>query len=152
MITDPKKIKSELERSMPDVSLALQETGLMVSPEDLLCVCQFLKNSSRFSMDYLSSVTAVDYPPEGMEIVYQLYSMSHESGPIVLRVRLGRTSPKLDSVTPVWRSAELQEREIYDLYGVYFENHPDLRRIFMWDGFKGHPMRKDYVPEDQNRI
>jgi NADH:ubiquinone oxidoreductase subunit C len=54
------------------------------------------------------------------------------------------------SVTPIWRGAEFQEREVYDLYGVRFEGHPDLRRILMWDGFQGHPMRKDYVVEDQN--
>jgi NADH:ubiquinone oxidoreductase subunit C len=67
-----------------------------------------------------------------------------------VKARLNRANPHAASVTPIWRGAEFQEREAYDLYGVVFDGHPDLRRILMWDGFEGHPMRKDYVVEDQN--
>ena len=76
--------------------------------------------------------------------------MERKHGPIALQVSLPRQQPVVASVTPIWRGAEFQEREVYDLYGVTFEGHPDLRRILMWEGFEGHPMRKDYVPEDQN--
>jgi NADH-quinone oxidoreductase subunit C len=88
--------------------------------------------------------------PGYLEAVYHLYSMTLKHGPVVIRMRTtDRSKPAhLPSLTPVWRSAELQEREIYDLYGIQFNGHPDLRRILMWDEFEDHPMRKDYVPPD----
>jgi len=88
--------------------------------------------------------------PGYLETVYHLYSVAKKHGPVVLRMRtVNRTDQvELPSLTPIWRSAELQEREIFDLYGIEFKGHPDLRRILMWDGFKDHPMRKDYVEPD----
>ena len=88
--------------------------------------------------------------PGYLEVVYHLYSMQLKQGPIILRLRTENRTDKahLPSLTPVWRGAEFQEREIFDLYGIRFEGHPDLRRILMWDGFKDHPMRKDYVEPD----
>lgn len=89
--------------------------------------------------------------PGYLEAVYHLYSMEKKHGPIIIRMRtVNRTDQvTLPSLTPVWRSAEFQEREIFDLYGIVFEGHPDLRRILMWDGFEDHPMRRDYVePND----
>lgn len=85
-----------------------------------------------------------------LEVVYHLYSMALKHGPIVLRLRTENRADKthLPSLTPVWRGAEFQEREVYDLYGVIFDGHPDLRRILMWDEFVGFPMRKDYVAPD----
>ena len=76
--------------------------------------------------------------------------MERKHGLLVLKVPLDRRQPSVASVTPIWRGAEFQEREVYDLFGVVFTDHPDLRRILMWDEFQGHPMRKDYVPEDQD--
>ena len=88
--------------------------------------------------------------PGYLEVVYHLYSMEKKHGPVILRVRAaGRADPvRLPSLTPVWRGCEFQEREVFDLYGVILEGHPDLRRILMWDGFKDYPMRKDYVDPD----
>jgi len=88
--------------------------------------------------------------PGYLEVVYHLYSMEKKQGPVILRVRsAGRTDPvRLPSLTPVWRGCEFQEREVFDLYGIILEGHPDLRRILMWDGFKDYPMRKDYVDPD----
>ena len=85
-----------------------------------------------------------------LEVVYHLFSMEKKHGPVILRMRTEDRAEQvhLASVTPVWQSAEFQEREIFDLYGVIFDGHPDLRRILMWDGFKDHPMRKDYVEPD----
>ncbi len=85
-----------------------------------------------------------------LEAVYHLYSIALKQGPLVLRLRTSGRSlgEHLPSLTPVWRSAEFQEREIFDLYGVHFDGHPDLRRILMWDEFIDHPMRKDYVEPD----
>lgn len=88
--------------------------------------------------------------PGCLEVVYHLYSMALKHGPVIVRLRTGNRTDRvtLPSFTPVWRAAEFQEREIFDLYGVVFEGHPDLRRILMWDEFKDHPMRKDYVEPD----
>jgi NADH-quinone oxidoreductase subunit C len=86
-----------------------------------------------------------------LEAVYHLYSMSLRHGPVVLRMRTEDRAERtrMPSLTPVWRGCELQEREVYDLYGIVFEGHPDLRRLLMWEGFEDFPMRKDYVePED----
>lgn len=95
-------------------------------------------------------VEEVRIVPGYLEVVYHLYSMERRIGPVILRVRTGDREGDvvLPSLTPVWRSCELQEREIYDLFGVRFEGHPDLRRLLMWEGFEGHPMRKDYVDPD----
>jgi NADH-quinone oxidoreductase subunit C len=89
--------------------------------------------------------------PGYLEAVYHLYSIALKHGPVIIRVRTAdRTaSARLRSLTPAWRSAEFQEREIFDLYGIRFDGHPDLRRILMWDEFEDYPMRKDYVlPDD----
>jgi len=88
--------------------------------------------------------------PGFLEAVYHLYSMALKHGPLILRIRTANRGDQVQvpSLTPIWRSCEFQEREIYDLYGVVFEGHPDLRRILMWDEFKDHPMRKDYVEPD----
>ena len=88
--------------------------------------------------------------PGYLEAVYHLYSMRHKHGPVIIRMRTRDRAEgtRLPSLTPVWRSAEFQEREIFDLYGIRFDGHPDLRRILMWDEFEDHPMRKDYVQPD----
>jgi len=88
--------------------------------------------------------------PGRLEVVYHLYSIARHHGPVVLRLRTGNRTDAvtLPSLTPVWRSCEFQEREVFDLFGVVFAGHPDLRRILMWDAFKDHPMRKDYVEPD----
>src|SRR6266496_3686752 len=85
-----------------------------------------------------------------LEAVYHLYSMELKHGPVIVRLRTENRTDKthLPSLTPVWRGAEFQEREIYDLYGIVFDGHPDLRRILMWDGFNDYPMRKDYLEPD----
>lgn len=88
--------------------------------------------------------------PGYLEAVYHLYSMRLKHGPLVIRLRTPNRTDRvtLPSLTPVWRACEFQEREIFDLFGIYFDGHPDLRRILMWDEFKDHPMRKDYVEPD----
>jgi NADH-quinone oxidoreductase subunit C len=88
--------------------------------------------------------------PGFLEAVYHLYSVALKEGPLVIRMRtVNRTDQvELPSLTPIWRSAEFQEREVFDLFGIVFTGHPDLRRLLMWEGFKDHPMRKDYVEPD----
>jgi NADH-quinone oxidoreductase subunit C len=88
--------------------------------------------------------------PGCLEAVYHLFSMEKKHGPLVVRLRTANRTDQVDlpSLTPIWRSAEFQEREIFDLFGIVFTGHPDLRRILMWEGFKDHPMRRDYVEPD----
>ncbi len=105
-----------------------------------------LKSDSKLHLDFLFCQTAIDWP-EHLEVIYHLRSsdFNHE---IVMRVKTdGREKPEVDTVCDIWRTAEFHEREIYDLFGVVFINHPDLRRILLEDDRVGHPMRKDYVDE-----
>src|SRR5467141_432694 len=85
-----------------------------------------------------------------LEAVYHLYSITQKHGPVIIRMRTAdrAAEARLPSLTPIWRSAEFQEREIFDLYGIRFDGHPDMRRILMWDEFKDYPMRKDYREPD----
>ena len=94
--------------------------------------------------------TKEELVPGYLEAVYHLFSITHKHGPVVIRMRTANRADgaRLASLTPIYRSAEFQEREIFDLYGVHFDNHPDLRRILMWDEFQDYPMRKDYREPD----
>lgn len=88
--------------------------------------------------------------PGCLEAVYHVFSVAKKHGPVVLRMRTANRTDQVElpSLTPIWRSAEFQEREVFDLYGIVFTGHPDLRRLLMWDAFKDHPMRRDYVEPD----
>lgn len=88
--------------------------------------------------------------PGYLQVVYHLFSLAKKHGPVIIRMRTANRTDQIElpSLTPVWRSAEFQEREIFDLFGIVFTGHPDLRRILMWDEFKDHPMRRDYVEPD----
>jgi NADH-quinone oxidoreductase subunit C len=142
-----------------------ESAGAIIAPlGQALAVAEWLLGQG---VDYCSNVTGVDYLerevkekvtsedgkmetvtrtiPSRMDVVYHLYSMQKQTGPLVLKQRTNREQPQVQSLTPVWRSCELQEREVYDLFGVDFTGHPDQRRILMWDQFEGHPMRKDYT-------
>lgn len=90
--------------------------------------------------------------PGHLEVVYHLYSVARGHGPVILRLRTGDRHDHVDlpSLTPVWRACEFQEREVFDLFGVVFTGHPDLRRLLMWDEFQDHPMRKDYIEPDDH--
>ena len=150
MLPSIQDLKAAIERGVSNVSLTVEGRSLFLDADQLVPVCRFLKESPDYHMDYLSNLTAVDYPPDRIEMVYDLYSMAKKHGPVSLKAKLPRANPSVASLTPLYRGAEFQEREVYDLFGVTFEGHPDLRRILMWEGFKGYPMRKDYVPEDQD--
>ena len=128
---------------------AAAQPALLVDCEHAVAVARYLKDDPTCQMDFCSCVTGVDYLAKGIvEVVYHLYSVSRKQGPVVLKVRAPRELDKcrVPSLTPVWRGCEFQEREAFDLYGIKFDGHPDLRRILMWNEFTDHPMRKDYVP------
>lgn len=126
-------------------AVTAEKDALVAAPEHLLAVAKYLRDEMDY--DYLSNVTGVDYLGRDarFEVVYHLFSMKAWGGPIVLKARPADVeNPVLPSLVDVWLSADFQEREVYDLYGITFEGHPNLKRILMWEGFAGHPMRKDF--------
>jgi NADH-quinone oxidoreductase subunit C len=120
-----------------------KELTLELAPAKILSVCGFLKYDQKFVR--LSTVTAVDrYPAEPrFEVVYHLHSIE-PCQRLRLKCRVRGEDPVIESVVSVWRSAEWYEREVFDLFGIQFVNHPDLRRIMLPDDWEGHPLRKDY--------
>jgi NADH-quinone oxidoreductase subunit D/NADH-quinone oxidoreductase subunit C/D len=139
------RMRDQVEKSFPGIIVKDERDGYegyLVAPEHLLDFARSLRSDMGY--DYLSSVTAVDYIDEGkMEVVYHAYRIT--GGPaLVFKARTEREDPVLPSLVSVYPGADFQEREAWDLYGIRFSGHPNLRRILMWEGFHGHPMRKDY--------
>lgn len=119
-------------------------TAVLVKSESIFEVCRFLNQTAGLDFDYLVNLTGVDYL-NYLEVVYHLVSMKHNHS-LVLKTRCyDREQPTVPSVTPVWKGADFQEREVYDLLGIRFEGHPNMKRIFLWEGFQGHPLRRDYL-------
>ncbi len=118
-------------------------SGYMVSPDKLVEIATHLRDKAGYN--YLSSATAVDYLEEGkMEMVYHLYNLAKGGPAVVLKAQAPREDPIIPSLVSVFPGADFQEREAWDLYGIKFPGHPNLKRILMWEGFHGHPMRKDW--------
>ena len=144
------EIQADLNQKFPGIAITIDGTSLVIPKEDWIKIATVLKTEPEYAFDYLSSITGTDYK-EYLEAAYHLYSVSKLHGPLAIKVRTDKEKSIIPSVTPLWRSAEFQEREAYDLLGIHFEGHPDLRRILMWEGFEFHPLRKDYVQDDQDR-
>jgi NADH-quinone oxidoreductase subunit C len=139
-----KDIAKKIEKKYPGCVAESAAESLLVKGESLLEVAGYLKNTPGLDFDYLTAVSGVDYL-DCFEVVYHLTSMEHNYS-LVLKVRCyERANPVLPSVVGLWRTADFQEREIYDLLGISFSGHPNLRRIALWDGFEGHPLRKDFL-------
>ena len=116
--------------------------GYLIETDNLLEVVTALRDEMGY--DFLSSLTAVDYIDDGVfEVVYHLFK-STGGGALVLSTQVPRAEPVVPSLIDIYPGADFQEREAYDLMGIKFEGHPDLRRILMWEGFSGHPLRKDW--------
>ncbi len=130
---------------LPEKFVRDPEPQLKVPAAKILDVCRYLKSEPTLGFDLPLQMTAVDFIKDGVfELVYYLYSSKNKTA-IVLKSQIQRASPEIDSVTSVWAGMDWQEREVYDLMGITFRQHPNLKRIMMWDGFPGHPLRKDYV-------
>ncbi len=139
-----KELASQIEEKFPDSVVESSEGSLVVKADSLLPVLTFLKDNDTLKFDYLNYITAVDYFSY-FEVVYQLTSLEHNHTVIIKTRCYGRENPAVPSVIGLWQAADFQEREIYDLMGISFEGHPNLKRIFLWEGFPGHPLRKDYL-------
>jgi NADH-quinone oxidoreductase subunit C len=137
-----KEIARQIEKNFPQGIIESSPQALVVDSKSLLEIAAYLKNTRGF--DYLTAITAVDYL-DYFEVIYQLTSLKHNHSLVVKTRCYGRENPSLPSVVGLWRGADFQEREIYDLFGISFEGHPNLRRIVLWDGFEGYPLRKDYL-------
>ena len=132
-------LPDDLKKSVIDIA----DDCLYIPTQDVLKFAKFLRNDSRLQLESIISLTGVDYI-EYFEIVYHIRSMIRNSSMIFATRIFDRSSPKLSSVVSVWRGAELQEREVFDLMGIEFANHPQMSRILLWEGFNGHPLRKDF--------
>ena len=126
--------------------------AISIERGDLISVMNFLLNDPIAYFDMLSCVTGVDNGPEAktIDIVYNLYSIPFDHH-LMIKVTLPRDKPEVQSVCSIWRTANWHEREIFDLFGVHFLNHPDLRRILLPADWEGHPLRKDYKHQDYYR-
>jgi NADH-quinone oxidoreductase subunit C len=141
------QIYARLKERFPDqvleVNDKLHDPFVVVKTEALEEICGFLKDEPEMAMDCLSNESGVDYK-DRIEVVYHLFSYRHRHQ-AVLKVKLPRENPSVATLENLWKSANWMEREIYDLVGVDFEGHSDLRRLLMPEDWPGHPLRKDFV-------
>ncbi|MDP2917221.1 MAG: NADH-quinone oxidoreductase subunit C [Dehalococcoidia bacterium] len=138
------EVAKQIASQFPEAIAESSNQAVVVKTEYLLKVAEFLKNSPDFDFNYLNDMTAADYY-DYFEVVFQLSSLNLNHK-LMLKTRCyERLKPAVPSVCCLWRGAELMEREIYDLMGITFTGHPNLKRIVLWEGFQGHPLRKDYL-------
>ena len=137
-------VAKKIAEAFPGSVVTSDKTTVIVDSQYLYKVAEYLKNTPGLEFDYLPNLTAVDYM-DYFEVVYNLNSLKHNHS-LVLKTRCyDRNKPTVPSVISLWRAADYQEREIYDLMGITFEGHPNMRRLFLWEGFSGHPLRRDYL-------
>ena len=139
-----KDIASKIEDKFPGSIAAADGDYILVDSDSLINIAAFLKETPELGFNYLSFITAVDYY-DYFEVVYRLESMEHNHSLIMKTKCHDRENPVVPSVVGLWLGADFQEREIFDLMGINFEGHPNMKRIFLWEGYQGHPLRKDYL-------
>lgn len=147
---EPFQIADRLRERFPEEVLGTTEFRGQISvhlkKDRILDICRYLHDDPEFYMDYPQDLCGVDYLGRKVprfEVVYHLYSIRHGHG-IRLRVQVPEEDPSMDSVEPVWKGVNWHERECWDMFGISFKGHPDLRRILMPEDWEGHPLRKDY--------
>lgn len=141
-------VKDALPDSLLDVHQFRDETTLIVKPEDIVTVMRFLRDTKGLVYNYLSDISAADYYPDYNRpgrygVSYHLYSLLYNRR-IRVKVFLQEDAPSVPTITVVWEAANFLERESYDLMGIEFVGHPDLRRVLLPDDWEGHPLRRDY--------
>ena len=134
---------SKIQQNIPNSVVSSDVTNVWIKAENLVDVFSYLKDDAELDMQFLNSISAVDYI-EYFELVYHMQSINHNHSLVIKSRCWGREGHTVPSVVDIWRGADFQEREIYDLMGISFTNHPNLKRIMLWEGFPGHPQRKDY--------
>lgn len=139
-----KRLQERFAPAILETTVFRGEVAHLIKKESLLDICTFLRSEKDIKMDYLSDVLGVDYHPRAprFEVVYQFYSTTNK---IRLRLKIGlKDGETVPSVTGLWKSANFAEREVYDMFGIVFEGHPDLKRIYLAHDWEGFPLRKDY--------
>jgi NADH-quinone oxidoreductase subunit C len=138
------EVAKRIGQQLPGAVGGYDDSAILIESGSILEVCRFLNKTADLDFDYLVNLTGVDYF-DYLEVVYHLVSMKHNHS-LVLKTRCyNREQPTVPSVTSIWKGADFQEREAYDLLGIRFEGHPNMKRIFLWEGFQGHPLRRDYL-------
>jgi NADH-quinone oxidoreductase subunit C len=142
---DVRALADRLRERFPDLLVARDEVTVVVDPEEVLAALGFLGDEDGLAFGWLADLSATDWPDHEPRfwIAYHLYSMEHGHR-VRVKAGLGPDEPRIASVTSLYPTANWLEREVFDMYGVFFEGHPDLRRILMPDDWDGHPLRKDY--------
>ncbi|MDX1628695.1 MAG: NADH-quinone oxidoreductase subunit C [Fulvivirga sp.] len=150
------EIKALIATELPEAVAGLTENttpaGLLIHAPHIMEVCELLYQHEKTYFDMLSCITGIDNGPdaETMEVVYHLCSIPYELQ-LTLKVELPRRNPKIHTVSEIWKTALWHERETFDLLGIHFEGHPDLRRILLPADWEGHPLRKDYEHQEYYR-
>ena len=138
------ELAQRLQSSVPGSVEEWNNFAVWVQPDHVEKVARFLRDDPVLDFQFLNSISAVDFI-DHFEVVYHLTSLRYQHTAVVKTRVLGREDLSLPSVYGVWRGADFQEREVWDLMGVRFEGHPNMKRIMLWEGFQGHPLRKDYL-------
>ena len=134
----------KLISQFPDVVITADKSTVLVKSESVYNVAQYFKTTEGFEFDFLADLTSADYT-EYFEVVYHLMSLKYNHS-LTLKTRISdRENPVVPSVVSLWRTADYQEREIFDLMGITFKGHPNMKRLFLWEGFEGYPLRRDYL-------
>ena len=143
------RLSERFPNQVKDFNGDVAEPYCLVGADSIVAVCQFLRDDAQTKQEVLSDLTALDWPKdEKIQVVYHLYSYTHKEQ-FVLKVDLPRDNPKVATLEGVWKVANWFEREVYDLFGVIFEGHSDLRRIMLPEDWVGYPLRKDYVEQEE---
>lgn len=136
-------ISQQISSQFPEAVIEFSNKSVIVKRELLTQVLEYLKNTPELAFDYLADMSSVDYY-DYFEVVYQLVSLE-KNHILTIKTRCyDHAKPTIPSITSLWRGADLMEREIFDLMGIGFSGHPNLKRIVLWEGFEGHPLRKDF--------
>ena len=141
---DGADLAQRINEALTDAAIKWNEREVWVEPASIRSVAGFLKDDPDLDFSFLTSISAVDYV-EHFELVYHVLSMRRNRSGIVKARVPGRGEPVVPSVVDVWRGADLQEREVWDLMGIRFDGHPNMKRVLLWEDFPGHPLRKDFL-------
>ncbi len=137
-------IEARIEAEVPGSVISSDKESILIESRSVAGVMRFLKESPEFDFNYLNNLTAVDYLGY-FEVIYNITSMINKQSLMVKTRVYGRDNLEIPSVSQIWSGADVQEREVFDLLGIRFIGHPNLKRIALWEGFEGHPLRQDFL-------
>jgi NADH:ubiquinone oxidoreductase subunit D/NADH:ubiquinone oxidoreductase subunit C len=142
-VIDTTALAARINEAVPGAVAGEDAAGIILHRDKLVEACLFLRDDPDLQLDYLANLTSVDYP-DRFEVVYNLASTVVQGSVVTIKTHADKADPEAPSVYPVWHGADFQEREVWDLMGIRFSGHPNLKRILLWEGFAGHPLRKDW--------